>query len=131
MIAGIGTDLVDIERIRKSLERFGDRFTGRVFTAYECAYCGKKAFPAIHYAARFAAKESFLKALGIGLGMGVNLADIEVRNNAEGRPALTLYGRGRGMLEERGVTAVHLTLTHTRTQAAATVVLEKGASAGA
>jgi len=130
MIEGIGTDLVDVERIRKSLERFGDRFTGRVFTAYECGYCGKKAFPAIHYAARFAAKESFLKALGIGLGMGVNLADIEVRNNAEGRPGLTIYGRGREMLAERGVTAVHLTLTHTRSQAAATVVLEKDASAG-
>jgi holo-[acyl-carrier protein] synthase len=125
MIAGIGCDLVDVERIQKVLDRFGDRFAQRVFSPFECDYCGRKAVPAIHYAARFAAKESFLKSLGIGLGMGVNLKDIEVRNNAEGRPALTLYGRAVKMLKDRGVTAVHLSLTHTKTQAVAAVVLEK------
>jgi holo-[acyl-carrier protein] synthase len=129
MITGIGTDLVDVERIQRMLERFGDRFTGRVYSPHECDYCRTKAVPAIHFAARFAAKESLLKSMGIGLGMGVNLKDIEVRNNPEGRPALKLYGKASEMMREMGVTAVHLSLTHTRTQAIAAVVLEKNRSA--
>lgn len=128
MITGIGTDLVDVERIQRMLERFGDRFTGRVYSPHECDYCRTKAVPAIHFAARFAAKESLLKSLGIGLGMGVGMKDIEVRNNPSGKPSLTLYGKAGEMMKERGITAVHLSLTHTRTQAMAAVVLEKNGS---
>ncbi|MGV8079886.1 MAG: holo-ACP synthase [Syntrophales bacterium] len=127
MIAGMGIDLVEVRRIDRLLGKWGDRFTGRFFAAGEIAYCGNKARPAIHYAARFAAKESFLKSLGIGLGMGVHLRDIEVSRDRRGKPALVLHGRAASMLADRGVTAVHLSLTHTAEHAAATVVLEAGA----
>ena len=70
MIFGIGTDLVEVSRVEKILQKWGEKFLKKVFSQNEIEYCKKKAFPAIHFAARFAAKESFLKSLGIGLGMG-------------------------------------------------------------
>ncbi len=120
----MGIDLVEVRRIDRLLRKWGDRFTGRYFAPGEVAYCDRKARPGIHYAARFAAKESFLKSLGIGLGMGVRLRDIEVSRDRRGKPSLVLHGKAASMLEERGVTAVHLTLTHTAEHAAAAVVLE-------
>lgn len=125
MIYGIGTDLVDVIRIKKILEKWGDRFIGKVYSRVEIDYCQKKAFPAIHFAARFAAKESFLKSLGIGLGMGVGLKSIELINNEQGSPLLKLHNRAEEMLREAGVTAVHVSLTHTSNYASAVVVLEK------
>jgi holo-[acyl-carrier protein] synthase len=125
MIYGVGTDLVDVIRIRKILEKWGDRFIGKVYSYNEIYYCQKKAFPPIHFAARFAAKESFLKSLGIGLGMGVGLKDIELLNNEQGSPHLKLHNRAEGVLREAGVTAVHVSLTHTRNHASAVVILEK------
>jgi len=126
VIAGVGIDLVEVRRIDRLLQKWGDRFTGRFFALGESAYCGAKARPAIHYAARFAAKESFLKSLGIGLGMGVHLREIEVSRDRRGKPALVLHGKAVSMLRERGITAVHLSLTHTADHAAAVVVLETG-----
>jgi len=125
MIYGIGTDLVEINRIEKIIKRWGDRFTGKVFSQNEINYCENKAYPAIHYAARFAAKESFLKSLGIGLGMGVSLKDIEVINNPQGSPQLHMNEKIQGILDERGITAIHISMTHTREHAQAVVVLEK------
>jgi holo-[acyl-carrier protein] synthase len=125
VIAGIGIDLVEVRRIDRLLKKWGERFTGRYFAPGEIEYCRTKARPAIHYAARFAAKESFLKSLGIGLGMGVRLRDIEVSRDRRGKPVLLLHERAVVMLRERGVTAVHLSLTHTADHAAAAVVLEK------
>jgi holo-[acyl-carrier protein] synthase len=123
----MGIDLVEVRRIDRLLVKWGDRFTGRFFAAGEVAYCSSKARPAIHFAARFAAKESFLKSLGIGLGMGVHLRDIEVSRDRRGKPALVLHGRAASMLAERDVIAVHLSLTHTAEHAVAAVVLETGA----
>ncbi len=128
MIAGMGIDLVEVRRIDRLLGKWGERFTGRFFVPGEIVYCGGKARPAIHYAARFAAKESFLKSLGIGLGMGVHLREIEVSRDRRGKPVLVLHGKAASMLKERGVTAVHLSLTHTAEHAAAVVVLETGAT---
>jgi len=125
MIYGIGTDLVEVNRIEKIITRWGERFTGKVYSQNEINYCECKAYPAIHYAARFAAKESFLKSLGIGLGMGVSLRDIEVINNPQGSPQLRMNEKIRGVLDERGITAVHISLTHTREHAQAVVVLEQ------
>ena len=125
MIYGVGTDLVDVIRIRKIIEKWGDRFIGKVYSHVEIDYCQKKAFPAIHFAARFAAKESFLKSLGIGLGMGVGLKDIELINNEKGSPLLKLHNRADEVLREAGVTAVHVSLTHTRNYASAVVILER------
>lgn len=128
MIYGIGTDLVEINRIEKIIDRWGDRFTDKIYSQNEIIYCQNKAYPAVHYAARFAAKESFLKSLGIGLGMGVSLKDIEVINNPQGRPQLNMNERIQRVLEVRGVTAIHISMTHTREYAQAVIVLEKSRS---
>jgi len=125
MIYGIGTDLVEVKRMEKILKRWGERFAEKVYSQNEVTYCQTKAYPAIHYAARFAAKESFLKSLGIGLGMGVALKDIEVINNPQGSPQLHMNERIKGILDKRGITAVHVSMTHTREHAQAMVVLEK------
>ena len=111
------------------IARWGNRFVDRVFSPGEVEYCHKRAFPAMHYAARFAAKESFLKALGIGLGMGLALQEIEVVNDQRGNPEVRLRGRAEGMLHNLGVSGAHLSLSHTRHSATAVVILEKaGAS---
>lgn len=125
MIYGIGADLVEVNRIEKIIQRWGERFTEKVYSRDEIDYCSHKAYPAIHYAARFAAKESFLKSLGIGLGMGVSLRDIEVINNARGGPELKMNERIQKILDTHGITSVHISLTHTREHAHAAVILEK------
>ena len=125
MIAGIGTDLVNVGRLKRILDRWDRRFTARVYTQREMDYCYKKAVPAIHFSARFAAKESFLKALGIGIGMGVHLRDIEVVNNPKGRPELIVHRGAVAMLAQRCIRQMQLSLTHTAEYAAAIVILEK------
>ncbi len=125
MIHGIGTDFVEVSRIDKILQKWGDRFIGKVYTNDEIDYCKNKAFPAMHYAARFAAKESFLKSLGIGLGMGVRLKEIEVINNPQGSPILKIHERIKENLDKLGITAMHISMTHTREHAHAIVILEK------
>lgn len=124
MINGVGIDLVDVNRMKKLLAKWGDRFMGRFFSQHEIGYCQRKATPAIHFAARFAAKESFLKSLGMGLGMGVKLKDIEVINDHQGKPDLMLHGRAQRLISERGIRKVHLSLTHTSESAVAVVILE-------
>jgi holo-[acyl-carrier protein] synthase len=125
MIHGIGTDLVEVSRIERILKRWGDRFINRVYARDEIEYCKNKAFPAMHFAARFAAKESFLKSLGVGLGMGVKLREIEVSNNALGSPVLKMNERIVNILDNLGVNAIHVSMTHTREHAHAIVVLER------
>ncbi|MGZ3577572.1 MAG: holo-ACP synthase [Syntrophales bacterium] len=125
MIHGIGTDLVEVSRIERILKKWGDRFLQRVYANDEIEYCRNKAFPAIHFAARFAAKESFLKSLGIGLGMGVKLKEIEVSNNELGSPVLKVNKKLGNILDNLGVNAVHVSMTHTREHAHAIVVLER------
>ena len=125
MIHGIGTDLVEVSRIERIVKKWGDRFLDRVYAHDEIEYCKNKAFPAIHFAARFAAKESFLKSLGIGLGMGVGLREIEVSNNALGSPVLKMNEKVSSILENLGVNAIHVSMTHTKEYAHALVVLER------
>ena len=107
------------------IARWGNRFVDRVFSPGEVEYCHKRALPAMHYAARFAAKESLLKSLGIGLGMGLALRDIEVLNDERGRPAVRLQGKAQGMLQDLGVSVAHLSMSHTQDSAMAVVILEK------
>ncbi|GAB6267973.1 MAG: holo-[acyl-carrier-protein] synthase [Smithella sp.] len=125
MICGIGIDLVENGRLEKIIEKWGVKFLKRVFSAGEILYCGKHVQSSIHYGARFAAKESFLKALGIGLGGGVKLSDIEVVNDKSGKPALQLYRTAKTQIEKRKIKNIHLSLTHTKKYATAVVVLEK------
>lgn len=124
MITGVGIDLVEVGRMKKLLTKWGERFTTRFFSQHEIDYCQKKAVPAIHFAARFAAKEAFLKSLGIGLGMGLKLREIEVNNNQRGKPSLNLAGRAQRLISERKIRKVHLSLTHTSEWAAAVVIAE-------
>jgi len=125
MIFGIGTDLVEVSRVEKILQKWGDKFLTKVYSQNEIDYCKKKAFPSIHFAARFAVKESFLKSLGIGLGMGVNLRDIEVVNNQQGSPVLNVHESIKARLDNLGINKIHISITHTREHAQAIVVLEK------
>lgn len=129
MIIGLGSDLCNIERIQKSLDRFGDRFTNRVFTEIERAKAEKRPFTrAGTYAKRFAAKEAFSKAIGTGFRAGVFMKDIGVVNAPSGAPTLALAGAAKTRLEGMipiGYTArVHLTLTDDHPWAQAFVIIE-------
>jgi holo-[acyl-carrier protein] synthase len=124
MIVGTGLDLAEIPRIRQAIERHGRRFLERVFTPGEIAYAERKANAYERYAARFAAKEAAMKAIGTGWRRGVGWKDFEVVNLANGRPTLTLHGVGAQLAAALGVHRVWLSLTHTADVAIATVVLE-------
>ena len=124
MIVGSGIDLVEIARIRQSMERFGSRFLERVFTASEQAYCLRKRNAAESLAARFAAKEAAAKALGTGISRGVNWLEIEVIREPGGRPSIRFRGRAAEIAEQMGVAQIALSLTHTASLAMASVILE-------
>jgi len=119
---GIGTDLVDLDRLRTALERTPGLKT-RCFTADERAYAERRVDPVERYAARFAAKEAVMKALGVGLG-ACEFTDIEVRRAESGQPSAHLHGRAAELAAERGVTTWHLSLTHTDRAAHAIAVAE-------
>ncbi|HEX7415557.1 MAG TPA: holo-ACP synthase [Smithellaceae bacterium] len=125
MVYGIGIDLVENGRIEKIIGKWGSKFLQRVFSDEEIQYCGKHVQSSIHYGARFAAKESFLKALGIGLGRGVKFKDIEVMHDKNGKPDLVLWGGAKAQTEKKKITKIHLSLTHTKKYATAVVILEK------
>ncbi len=126
MILGLGTDLVEIERLRASLARFGPRFLERVFTPGERAYAAGKRFPEQNFAARFAAKEAAAKALGTGLSQGIGWQELEVARAPGGAPRLMLHGRAEALARELGVARSSLSLTHTDRYAFAVVILESG-----
>ncbi|MFS0738278.1 holo-ACP synthase [Sphingomonas sp. 1P06PA] len=129
MIVGLGSDLCSIERIQASLDRFGDRFTNRVFTDVERAKAARRPFTAAGtYAKRFAAKEAFSKAVGTGFKRGVFMKDIGVVNAPSGAPTLALAGGAKARLDAltpRGhAITIHLTLTDDHPWAQAFVILE-------
>ena len=122
-IRGIGIDLVQIPRLRRVVERWQDRFLERVFTEEELAYCRARRDPVPHLAARFAAKEAGLKALGTGLRLGVRWRELEVRRERGQPPVLVLSGRSRAIGEARGGRRMLLTLTHDGEYACAQAML--------
>jgi holo-[acyl-carrier protein] synthase len=124
MIIGSGIDLVEIERIQASINRYGQRFLKRVYTAAEQAYCLRKRKAAESFAARFAAKEAGAKALGTGISFGVNWLEIEVVRELSGRPTLKFHGRAAEIAQRLGVARAALSITHTGSLAMASVVLE-------
>jgi holo-[acyl-carrier protein] synthase len=126
MIVGSGIDLVEIERIQHSVDRFGARFLDRVYTHAEQAYCLRKRASAESFAARFAAKEAAAKALGTGISQGVNWLEIEVIREPGGRPGLLFHGRAAQIAAGLGAVRAALSLTHTAALAMASVVLEDG-----
>ena len=124
MIVGTGIDITEVPRIRESIERFGDRFLQRVFTEGEIRYCESKANRFERYAARFAAKEAGMKALGTGWNFGVRWRDVEVARKPGGRPTLLFHGKAAEFAAKLGAANVALSLTHTTQQAMAQVILE-------
>ncbi len=126
MIRGIGTDIVDVSRMRRAVGRWGDRFLKKVFTDGEIAHCMTRKDPFPSLAVRFAAKEAFIKAFSTEVGRRVLpvsvLRDIEVVNAPSGKPSLIVHGRLSAVCAG---TVIHLTLAHETTYAVATVVLEK------
>ncbi|MCB1228474.1 MAG: holo-ACP synthase [Verrucomicrobiales bacterium] len=123
-VIGTGVDLVEVARIAHLLERHGARFKDRTYTAEEQAYCEACAEPAMHYAARFAAKEAVVKALGTGFAEGVSWAEVEVTRTPSGCPGVRLHGAAEARAGVMGICHWHLSLSHTREQAVAFVVAE-------
>ncbi len=125
MIVGSGIDITEVGRIRKSLERFGERFQGHIYTAAEIAYCQARRLRAAEsFAARFAAKEAAAKALGTGIGRGVAWKEIEVRREPGHAPTIALSGRAAEHAARLGVRHISLSLTHTAELAMAMVTME-------
>jgi holo-[acyl-carrier protein] synthase len=124
MITGIGIDVVQNDRIRDSIQRFGDRFLNRIYTEGEIEYCKKCAQPEIHYAARFAAKEAAFKALGTGWAAGVKWKDIEVERLPSGKPELHMHGEALAHATSSGAKSFYVSLTHDQLVSCAVVILE-------
>jgi len=124
MITGIGIDVVQNDRVRRSIERFGDRFLHRIYTEGEIEYCKKTAHPEIHYAARFAAKEAALKALGTGFAGRIKWTDVEVVRPSSGKPELLLHAEALALAAAAGAKRYFVSITHDQLVSCAVVVLE-------
>jgi holo-[acyl-carrier protein] synthase len=124
MIVGTGVDIAEVGRIKAAVERFGERFLRRVFTAAEVRYCMGKPNSAERLAARFAAKEAGMKAIGTGLRHGVTWQDVEVLRMPGQRPVLKFNGKAAEFATRLGCKRTHLSLSHTKEQAIAHVILE-------
>jgi holo-[acyl-carrier protein] synthase len=124
VIVGTGIDICEVPRIRRSIERFGQKFVDRIYTAREIAYVERKANKYERYAARFAAKEAGMKAIGTGWRGGITWHDFEVTNMRSGKPTLAFHGVAAKVAAHLGVKNVSLSLTHTSEQGMAFVVLE-------
>ena len=125
VIVGTGVDLIEIDRIRKAYNEYGDRFLNRIFTNAEIAYCLRKKDPSESLAGRFAAKEAVIKAFSHGFGGRWKWRDIEVAREPSGKPTLKLHHRFEELRVERGIIRMHLSIAHSKRDAVASVVFEK------
>jgi holo-[acyl-carrier protein] synthase len=124
MIVGTGIDVAEVPRVAAAIDRFGQRFIRRIFTEAEILYCDSKANRVERYAARFAAKEAGMKALGTGWNYGVRWRDVEVLRKPGQRPTIVFHGRAGEFAKKLGVVNAALSITHTEEQAIAQVILE-------
>ena len=124
MILGVGTDIIEVSRIRAAHERFGEKFFHRILRADEIAYCMGHKNPFPFLAGRFAAKEAMSKAFGTGIGRQLGWQDMEVKHKPSGQPYVVLHGPGHQLLLDCRARALHLSLSHTETYACAVAVLE-------
>ena len=118
-VIGIGTDIVECLRIAQMIERHGELFLTRVFTANEIGYCSSRRTATQHYAGRWAAKEAVMKALGTGWSRGIGWREIEIRLDPSGRPSVALGGGAREACERLGIGDILVTISHCRTHATA------------
>jgi holo-[acyl-carrier protein] synthase len=122
LIIGVGTDIFEINRMKKRIEKEPD-FIQSVFTSQEISYCEQFKFKEQNYAARFAAKEAVMKALGTGYNKGISFSEIVISNNVEGKPEIILTGKTLERAVSLGVTDIHVSLSHSKKQAVAFVIL--------
>jgi holo-[acyl-carrier protein] synthase len=125
MIYAVGTDLVEVSRVERIIEKWRERFIRKVYSEREIRYCSTRTYPAQHFAARFAAKEAFLKGMGLGMAGGVGFRDVEVINRVQGKPELVFHGRAKQLVDRAGITGSHISISHTDSHAVAFIVLEK------
>jgi len=130
MIGGLGTDIVEISRIREMLERHGSHFVDRCFTRSEIEYATKHRDPTLRYAGRWAAKEAVVKVLGTGFVQGITFHDVEVVSLHTGQPTVRLSGRAAEIAVEQGIERILLSISHAREYAVATAIGISGATAG-
>jgi len=123
MIIGIGTDIIEISRIRKLIDSYGDKFTSRIFSENEIVHCQGNHDSAPGFAARFAAREAFVKALGTGMAKGMKFKDVAVVTNM-GMPSIVLSGYCKELAQKKGIKNIHLSLSHEKFFALAMVILE-------
>jgi holo-[acyl-carrier protein] synthase len=121
-IHGIGIDIVEVDRIASAIARHGEAFLARLFTSSERAYCAVQKRPALHYAARFAAKEAISKALGTGIGGEAGWLDLEIVRDALGAPKLVLDGAAAEFARTKGISEIQISLSHAKDYAAANAV---------
>jgi len=121
MVYGIGVDIIEVERIREGIQKHGERFQQRIFTLDEIDYCLERNRPEINFAARFAAKEAVVKALGTGL-RDMRLTDIEIKNDQLGKPMITLHNQAAEIAKDLGIKEVLISLSHTEEYAVAQAV---------
>ena len=124
MLAGLGTDLMEVDRIAEKINKRSG-FREMVFSKTEIAYCESKTNKFEHYAARFAAKEAFFKALGTGWLEGTHFNEVEITNDKSGKPALVLLGETKKTLSAWGISKILVSLSHLKTIASAVVIIEK------
>ncbi len=122
-ILGTGIDIVETARVQNSIDKFGQRFLNRCFWQEEIAYCNGMKFPALHFAARFAAKEAISKAFGTGIGHHLGWKDMEIRKRDSGEPYAVLHGKGADLANARGITSIYVSLSHCKDYAAAHAVI--------
>ena len=125
MIFGTGLDIIEIDRIRNSLEKYSERFEEKVFTRAEIEYCRAQADPARHFAGRFAVKEAVSKCLGTGISGGVAWKDIEVLQKESGQPILKLRQKTKEIFDHLKLSAIHISISHARDYAVANAIAEK------
>jgi holo-[acyl-carrier protein] synthase len=124
MVLGVGIDLIETARVRRTVNRFGERFFGRVFTEDEISYCKSMKHPDRHFAARFAAKEAVSKCFGTGIGRELGWKDVEIVRDRRGKPGVKLHGNGRALARRMKVKRVLVSLSHTEMYGSAVAVIE-------
>ena len=125
MIFGTGIDIIEVDRIKNSIQKYSDRFKKKIFTQKEIDYCHSQADPAKHFAARFTVKEAVLKCFGKGMTGAILWKDIEVDKLNSGQPVLNLYGNGKELFNQLNLKHIHVSITHDKTYAAAQAIAEK------
>ena len=125
MIVGTGIDIIEVDRIKISIQKYSDRFKKKIFTQKEIDYCDSQAEPAKHFAARFSVKEAVLKCFGTGMSGGILWKDIEVDKLESGQPILNLYGKGEKIFDQLNLKQIHISITHDKSYAVAHLIAEK------